>query len=64
LRQESRERRKPFPGFPRGGIGPAHNKERIDVALLREAEQEIDMAAYVLTDRAVIEALRRAAERA
>jgi phosphatidylserine/phosphatidylglycerophosphate/cardiolipin synthase-like enzyme len=31
--------------------------------LLREAEQEIDMAAYVLTDRAVIEALRRAAER-
>jgi phosphatidylserine/phosphatidylglycerophosphate/cardiolipin synthase-like enzyme len=31
--------------------------------LLREAEKQIDMAAYVLTDSAVIEALRDASVR-
>jgi PLD-like domain len=31
--------------------------------LLREAEKQIDMAAYVLTDSAVIEALRDASAR-
>jgi phosphatidylserine/phosphatidylglycerophosphate/cardiolipin synthase-like enzyme len=43
--------------------GPGEDLERIDVALLREAAKQIDMAAYVLTDSAVIEALRAAAER-
>jgi phosphatidylserine/phosphatidylglycerophosphate/cardiolipin synthase-like enzyme len=42
---------------------PGEDLERIDVALLREAAKQIDMAAYVLTDRAVIEALREAAAR-
>ena len=37
--------------------------ERIDVGLIGEAAKQIDMAAYVLTDSAVIEALREAAER-
>jgi hypothetical protein len=39
------------------------NLERIDVALIGEAAKQIDMAAYVLTDSAVIEALRKAAVR-
>jgi hypothetical protein len=38
--------------------GPGEDLERIDVALLREAAKQIDMAAYVLTDSAVIEATR------
>jgi phosphatidylserine/phosphatidylglycerophosphate/cardiolipin synthase-like enzyme len=44
--------------------GPGEDLETIDFALLREAAQQIDMAAYWLTDRAVIEALRQAAPRA
>jgi phosphatidylserine/phosphatidylglycerophosphate/cardiolipin synthase-like enzyme len=56
------------PPCPVGGAaeihyGPGEDLERIDVALLREAAQQIDMAAYVLTDRAVIDELREAAER-
>ena len=43
--------------------GPGEDLERIDVALLREAAKQIDMAAYVLTDSAVIEALRDASVR-
>ena len=35
----------------------------IDVALIGEATKQIAVAAYVLTDRAVIEALRAAAAR-
>jgi phosphatidylserine/phosphatidylglycerophosphate/cardiolipin synthase-like enzyme len=42
---------------------PDEDLERIDVAILRAAERHIDMAAYVLTDRAVVEALREAAGR-
>ena len=42
---------------------PAEDLETIDVALLREATKQIDMAAFVLTDRAVIEALSQAAAR-
>ena len=42
---------------------PAENLEKIDVALIREAETSIDMTAYVLTDVAVINALTDAAER-
>jgi phosphatidylserine/phosphatidylglycerophosphate/cardiolipin synthase-like enzyme len=42
---------------------PAENLERIDAALIDMAKHEIDMAAYVLTDWAVIQALARAADR-
>ena len=42
---------------------PAENLERIDVALIDRASRSIDMAAYVLTDYPVIEALTRAARR-
>jgi phosphatidylserine/phosphatidylglycerophosphate/cardiolipin synthase-like enzyme len=42
---------------------PAENLEHIDVALIDRAEHEIDMAAYVLTDWAVMQALTRAADR-
>ena len=42
---------------------PAENLERVDVALIDTARQEIDLAAYVLTDWPVIEALARAANR-
>jgi phosphatidylserine/phosphatidylglycerophosphate/cardiolipin synthase-like enzyme len=42
---------------------PAENLEHIDVALIDRAEHEIDMAAYVLTDWAVMQALTRAAGR-
>jgi phosphatidylserine/phosphatidylglycerophosphate/cardiolipin synthase-like enzyme len=43
--------------------GPGEDLERIDVALIREAVKQIDMTAYVLTDSAVIEALREASAR-
>jgi phosphatidylserine/phosphatidylglycerophosphate/cardiolipin synthase-like enzyme len=42
---------------------PSEDLERIDVALIREAAKHVDVAAYVLTDRAVIEELREAARR-
>jgi phosphatidylserine/phosphatidylglycerophosphate/cardiolipin synthase-like enzyme len=42
---------------------PAENLEYIDVALIDGAHQEIDMAAYVLTDWPIIQALTRAADR-
>ena len=42
---------------------PGEDLERIDVALIGEAAKQIDMAAYLLTDRAVIEALRQASAR-
>jgi phosphatidylserine/phosphatidylglycerophosphate/cardiolipin synthase-like enzyme len=53
---------------PAGGVAeihysPSKDLERIDVALIGEAARQIDMAAYVLTDRAVVEALRQAAAR-
>jgi NAD(P)-dependent dehydrogenase (short-subunit alcohol dehydrogenase family) len=50
---------------PRGVrvYAPGEDLERIDVALIDEAMKQIDMAAYVLTDSAVIEALRAAARR-
>jgi hypothetical protein len=38
---------------------PAENLERVDVALLRSAHTNIDMAAYSLTDWPVIDANRR-----
>jgi phosphatidylserine/phosphatidylglycerophosphate/cardiolipin synthase-like enzyme len=42
---------------------PAENLERIDAALIDTAAQEVDLAAYVLTDWPVMRALTRAAER-
>ena len=50
---------------PRASIyyAPAENLEHIDVALIDGAQHEIDMAAYVLTDWSVMQALRRAADR-
>jgi phosphatidylserine/phosphatidylglycerophosphate/cardiolipin synthase-like enzyme len=47
----------------RSTYGPGEDLERIDVALIGEAAKQIDMAAYLLTDRAVIEALRQASAR-
>lgn len=44
-------------------FAPAENLERIDVALLGEARETLDVAAYVLTDRAVVGALAEAARR-
>jgi phosphatidylserine/phosphatidylglycerophosphate/cardiolipin synthase-like enzyme len=42
---------------PRIHFAPFENLERIDVALIRQARSTIDLAAYTLTDVAVIEAL-------
>ena len=42
---------------------PAENLEHVDVALIDTARQEIDLAAYILTDWPVIQALTRAADR-
>jgi len=42
---------------------PTENLEQIDVGLIDGAQREIDLAAYVLTDVAVVEALTRAADR-
>ncbi len=50
-------------GDPAIHYAPAENLEHIDVALIDGARQEIDIAAYVLTDWPVIQALTRAADR-
>lgn len=42
---------------------PAENLELVDVRIIGDAELSIDMAAYVLSDTRVIEALTAAAER-
>jgi phosphatidylserine/phosphatidylglycerophosphate/cardiolipin synthase-like enzyme len=42
---------------------PGENLEHVDVALIDGAQHEIDMAAYVLTDWPVMQALTRAADR-
>jgi phosphatidylserine/phosphatidylglycerophosphate/cardiolipin synthase-like enzyme len=42
---------------------PAESLEHVDVALIDTARNEIDIAAYVLTDWPVIQALTRAADR-
>jgi phosphatidylserine/phosphatidylglycerophosphate/cardiolipin synthase-like enzyme len=41
---------------------PAENLEHVDVALIDSAKREIDLAAYVLTDWPVMQALTRAAD--
>jgi phosphatidylserine/phosphatidylglycerophosphate/cardiolipin synthase-like enzyme len=55
----------PVPSFADPAIhyAPAENLERIDVALIDAAKTSIDMAAYVLTDWPVIQAMTRAADR-
>ena len=42
---------------------PAENLEHVDIAQFATAKQTIDLAAYVLTDRAIMDALRAAAHR-
>jgi phosphatidylserine/phosphatidylglycerophosphate/cardiolipin synthase-like enzyme len=42
---------------------PIENLEHVDIALIDRAEHEIDMAAYVLTDWPILQALTRAADR-
>jgi phosphatidylserine/phosphatidylglycerophosphate/cardiolipin synthase-like enzyme len=42
---------------------PGDNIEHVDVGLTDGARHEIDLAAYVLTDRPIIHALTRAADR-
>ncbi len=42
---------------------PTENLEHVDVGLIDRAERDIDMAAYVLTDWPIIEALTHAADR-
>jgi hypothetical protein len=44
---------------PKIHYAPGENLEHIDVALVDTAQHEIDMAAYVLTDWPVIQALTR-----
>jgi len=48
---------------PRIHFAPFENLERIDVALIRQARSAIDLAAYTLTDVAVMAALSDAAGR-
>ncbi len=50
-------------GAPSIHYAPAENLEKIDVALIDQARASIDMAAYVLTDWPVLQALTRAADR-
>jgi phosphatidylserine/phosphatidylglycerophosphate/cardiolipin synthase-like enzyme len=45
------------------GYAPRENLESLDVQEIDRAEMSIDMAAYVLSDPQIIEALTDAAER-
>ena len=54
--------REPIIAGVRVFYGPG-NLEQIDVGLIAAARRNIDIAAYVLTDRAIINALREAAQR-
>src|SRR4030088_2073592 len=47
----------------KAGDAPIENLEHFDVALIDRAQHEIDMAAYVLTDWPILQALTRAADR-
>ena len=47
----------------RAFFGPSRGFDEVDLDLISRARQHIDMAAYVLTDRKVIEALESAAKR-
>ena len=55
----------PWPANPAPVIhyAPEENLEHVDVALIDRAEHEIDLAAYVLTDWPIMQALTRAADR-
>ena len=43
--------------------GPRDNLQAVDLALIARARETIDMAAFILTDRAIMEALSAAARR-
>lgn len=53
----------PRPAGPEIHYAPAEDLEAIDVETIGQASERLDVAAYVLTDAAVIEALADAAER-
>ena len=53
----------PAASEPQIHYAPAENLEKIDVALIQRARRGIDLAAYTLTDVAVIEALAAGARR-
>jgi hypothetical protein len=53
---------KPTPFAGTGGLLSGALSSSVDVALIDRAEHEIDMAAYVLTDWPVMQALTRAAD--
>ena len=55
--------REPTIAGVRAFYAPGQGVGSIDARLIASAEQSIDMAAYVLTDRAIVEALGRAAMR-
>jgi phosphatidylserine/phosphatidylglycerophosphate/cardiolipin synthase-like enzyme len=48
---------------PKIHYAPGENLEHVDVALIDGAQHEIDMAAYVLTDWPILQALTRAVDR-
>lgn len=54
------------PGDPLARVtiaySPSQDLEAIDVAMIRAARQSVDMAAYVLTDAAIVQALEEAAK--
>lgn len=55
--------REPMHAGVRVFYGPGEGLERIDADLIAAARNRIDMAAYVLTNRTIINALREAARR-
>lgn len=55
--------REPVMAAVRAFFGPRPGFDEVDIDLISRARQHIDMAAYVLTDRKVIEALETAAKR-
>lgn len=55
--------REPIVGAVRLFYAPEQDLSRIDIDIVNAARREIDLAAYVLTDRQFIDALTRAAQR-
>lgn len=55
--------KEPVPAGVRAFYGPHGGIESVDARLIDAAQNSIDMAAYVLTDRALVSALGRAAMR-
>lgn len=55
--------REPMLGAMRVFYAPEQDLSRVDAELVDSARREIDLAAYVLTDRSFVDALTRAAQR-